>query len=70
MANKLGATKQNVTQLIGSLEKKGLVAIVPSKKDRRAVNVHLTDLGLETLVNCGSNMTVDFMADVFNGFGE
>jgi len=70
IANKLGATKQNVTQLIGSLEKKGLVAIVPSKKDRRAVNVHLTDLGLETMVNCGSNMTVDFMADVFNGFGE
>jgi len=70
IANKLGATKQNVTQLIGSLEKKGLVAIVPSKKDRRAVNVRLTDLGLETMVNCGSNMTVDFMADVFNGFGE
>jgi DNA-binding MarR family transcriptional regulator len=70
IANKLGATKQNVTQLIGSLEKKGLVAIVPSKKDRRAVNVGLTDLGLETMVNCGSNMTVDFMADVFNGFGE
>jgi len=70
IANKLGATKQNVTQLIGSLEKKGMVAIVPSKKDRRAVNVRLTDLGLETMVNCGSNMTVDFMADVFNGFGE
>jgi len=70
IANKLGATKQNVTQLIGSLEKKGLVAIVPSKKDRRAVNVGLTDLGLETMVNCGSNMTVDFMADVFNEFGE
>lgn len=70
IANKLGATKQNVTQLIKSLEKKGLVAIGPSKKDRRAVNVRLTDLGLETMVNCGSNMTVDFMADVFNGFGE
>ncbi|WP_278280690.1 MarR family winged helix-turn-helix transcriptional regulator [Lacrimispora sphenoides] len=35
IANKLGATKQNVTQLIKSLEKKGLVAIAPSKKDRR-----------------------------------
>ncbi len=22
------------------------------------------------MVNCGSNMTVDFMADVFNEFGE
>ncbi len=70
IANKLGVTKQNVTQLIKSLEKKGLVTIAPSKKDRRAVNVRLTDLGLETMVNCGSNMTVDFMADVFNGFGE
>ncbi|MBE6829008.1 MAG: winged helix-turn-helix transcriptional regulator [Ruminococcaceae bacterium] len=69
IANKLGATKQNVTQLVGSLEKKGLVTIVPSKKDKRAVNVHLTNLGLETMVS-GSNMTVDFMADIFKSFDE
>ncbi|AET67934.1 transcriptional regulator [Desulfosporosinus orientis DSM 765] len=70
IANKLGATKQNVTQLVGSLAKKGLVEIVPSKRDKRAVNVRLTDFGLETMVNCGSNMSIDFMADIFRGFDE
>lgn len=39
-------------------------------KHKSLTIVRLTDLGLETMVNCGSNMTVDFMADVFNGFGE
>lgn len=70
ISNKLGATKQNVTQLVGSLAKKGLVEIVPSQKDKRAVNVCLTDLGLKTIVNCGSNMTIDFMADIFKEFDE
>jgi DNA-binding MarR family transcriptional regulator len=67
IADKLGATKQNVTQLIRSLEKKGLVNIVPSKKDKRAVNVSLTSSGLETMIS-GSRMTLDFMADIFKGF--
>lgn len=70
IALKLGATKQNTTQLISSLEKKGMVTIVPSEKDKRAVNVRLTDLGLETVVNCGSNMAIDFMADIFKGFNQ
>lgn len=70
IANKLGATKQNVTQLINSLVKKGFVSIVPSQKDKRAVNVHLTDLGLETVIHCGGSMSIDFMADVFHAFDE
>lgn len=68
IANKLGATKQNVTQLVGSLVKKEFAVIVPSTRDRRAVNVHITDFGLKTMISCGSNMSIDFMADAFKGF--
>lgn len=68
ISNKLGATKQNVTQLIGSLEKKDLVTIIPSKKTRGRF-VRLPNLGLETMVS-GSNMILDFMAVIFRGFDE
>lgn len=68
ISNKLGATKQNVTQLIGSLEKKDLVTIIPSKKTRGRF-VRLPNLGLETMVS-GSNMILDFMAVIFRVFDE
>jgi len=70
IANKLGATKQNTTQLINSLAKKDFISIIPSKKDKRAVNVHLTELGIKTLVSCGSSVTIDFMADTFKDFNK
>lgn len=68
IANKLGVTKQNITQVIDSLKKKGFVSVVPSNKDKRAVNVIVTELGIETMVNCGKNSTVDFMAEIFKDF--
>ncbi|CQR52378.1 MarR family winged helix-turn-helix transcriptional regulator [Paenibacillus riograndensis] len=68
IANKLGATKQNIAQLINSLEKKNFISVVSSKKDKRAVNVHVTTLGLETLESCGISVTIDFMADIFKDF--
>lgn len=70
IANKLGATKQNITQLINSLKKKGFITIIPSPKDKRAVNVHLTELGIQTLVSCGGSVTIDFMADIFKDFKQ
>lgn len=45
IAEKLGTSKQNVKQLIVNLEKKGYVKTIPSNKDKRAVNVIITDLG-------------------------
>ncbi|WP_019913646.1 MarR family winged helix-turn-helix transcriptional regulator [Paenibacillus sp. HW567] len=68
IANKLGATKQNIAQLINSLEKKKFISITPSKKDKRAVNVHLTALGLQTLESRGISVTINFMADIFKDF--
>jgi DNA-binding MarR family transcriptional regulator len=65
VANKLGVTKQNVTQIINSLEKKDFVSITPSRNDKRSVNLKITDIGIKTLVKCSSDFAVDFMADIF-----
>jgi DNA-binding MarR family transcriptional regulator len=68
IANKLGATKQNITQVIESLKKKEFVSIIPSVQDKRAINVIVTELGIEAMVNCGKNSIVDFMAEIFKDF--
>ncbi|WP_446899640.1 MarR family winged helix-turn-helix transcriptional regulator [Clostridium sp. LBM24168] len=68
IAKKLGTTKQNITQLVKSLEKKDFVSIIPSKKDKRSVNVCVTDLGMDVMIKCGKDGTIDFMADIFKNF--
>lgn len=68
IAKKLGTTKQNITQLIKSLEKKDFVSIIPSKKDKRAVNVCVTDLGMNAMIKCGKDGSINFMADIFKNF--
>ena len=47
IAKKLGTTKQSVKHLITAIEKKGYVVTVPSEQDKRAVNVKITDIGLQ-----------------------
>lgn len=68
IAKKLGTTKQNVAQLIKSLENKGFVSITPSKKDKRSVNVCVTDIGMDSMIKCGRDGTINFMADIFKNF--
>lgn len=70
IAKKLGTTKQNITQLIKSLQKKGFVFIMPSEKDKRAVNVCLTEEGIDSVVKCGKYAGINFMADIFKDFTE
>ncbi|RDY22523.1 MarR family transcriptional regulator [Romboutsia maritimum] len=70
IAKKLGTTKQNVTQLIKSLESKEFVSIIPSKKDKRSVNVCVTDIGMDIMIKCGREGTINFMADIFKDFTE
>lgn len=50
IARKLGTTKQSTKQLITIMENKGYVNVVPSKKDKRAVNVIITKSGKEVLL--------------------
>jgi len=50
IARKLGTTKQSTKQLIKIIENKGYVNVVPSKKDKRAVNVKITKSGEKALL--------------------
>ena len=50
IAKKLGTTKQSVKQLITIMERKGYVNVVPSRKDKRAINVNITKTGKEVLL--------------------
>lgn len=67
IARKLGTTKQSVKQLITNVENKGYVIIVPSKKDKRAVNVKITELGKQVMLECGER-GMNFFPDLFKDF--
>jgi DNA-binding MarR family transcriptional regulator len=47
IANMIGTSRQNISKMISSLEKKGMVKMVPSEKDHRAVYVSLTQKCLD-----------------------
>lgn len=53
IAKKLGTTKQSVKQIITILENKGYVITMPSKSDKRAVNVSVTEAGREATMESG-----------------
>ncbi|MDT8715118.1 winged helix-turn-helix transcriptional regulator [Clostridium sp. 19966] len=67
IAKKLGTTKQSVKQVINILENKGYVITVSSPKDKRAVNVKLTEEGRKVTIECGKN-SIDFFPMLFKGF--
>ena len=67
IARKLGTTKQSVKQLITIMEKKGYVAAVPSRRDKRAVNIQITESGRRIMIECGES-GVKFLADLFHEF--
>ena len=50
IARKLGTTKQSAKQLITIIENKGYVNVVPSRKDKRAINVKITKTGKKVLL--------------------
>lgn len=70
IAQKMGTTKQNVTQIIKSLEKKGYVHIESSRKDRRSVNIVISETGKQAMIKCGENGSINLMADLFRNFTE
>lgn len=69
IAKKLGTSKQNAQKLVSSLAKMGYVDIIQDDRDRRYVNVSLTDSGKQATVECGEHM-VCFMADLFREFSQ
>jgi len=69
IARKLGTTKQSVRQPVAAMEKKGYLEMVPSEKDKRAVNVQITNEGRETFLSC-NNTSLAYFADVFHDFSS
>lgn len=67
IARKLGTTKQSVKQLITIIENRGYVITVPSKKDKRAVNIKITESGKKVMLEC-SEIGIYFFADIFKDF--
>jgi len=67
IARKLGNTKQSTKQLITIIENKGYIETVPSKMDKRAVNVKITELGKQVVLECGEK-SINFFADLSKGF--
>jgi DNA-binding MarR family transcriptional regulator len=70
IAGKLSTTKQNATRIIKSLEKKNYIKVVPSEKDKRAVNVVLTEAGILSISKNSKDAKKNFMADIFNDFSK
>jgi len=67
IARKLGTSKQNVKQLITSIENKGYVVTLPSDRDRRSYNVRITETGKQAMLECGER-GYQFFDDVFRDF--
>ncbi|MEJ8547233.1 MarR family winged helix-turn-helix transcriptional regulator [Brevibacillus borstelensis] len=67
IGRKLGTSKQNVKQIITILEKKGYIHITPSRKDKRAVNVKITESGKQVLLE-NAEKGIYFISDLFTEF--
>ena len=67
IARKLGTTKQSVKQMITIMEDKGYIIIVPSPRDKRAINVKITEPGKEILMEVGER-GINFFTDLFKDF--
>lgn len=67
IARKLGTTKQSVKHLVEVMEKKGYVTMVPSEKDKRAVNIRITQKGREVFLGC-SKSSLEYFLNVFHEF--
>lgn len=69
IAKKMETSKQNVNRLMSGLESNGYLEIKTSKRDKREINVIITELGQQVMSECGERSML-FFADVFNEFSE
>lgn len=65
IARKLGVTKQSVKQLITIMENRGYINVLPSRKDKRAINVTITKTGKEVLLVVAEK-GIYFLEELFN----
>ena len=69
IARMLGSTKQTVKQLITLIEGKGYVVTEPNQRDRRAVNVVITETGKQALLEDGMR-GMNFFNELFRDFSQ
>lgn len=67
IARKLGTTKQSAKQLMNILENKGYVITIPSKRDKRAVNITITESGKQIMMDCNIK-GIRFLENMFGDF--
>ncbi len=67
IAKKLDTTKQTANKLLTSLIKKEYVQSIPSKTDKRSINVLLTSEGKRALIACSEKATL-FLEKLFHEF--
>ena len=63
----MGTSRQNVSKMLGILEKKGMVALMPSPLDQRAVVVVLTE-ACEDYFTSKENAGNELLETLFAGF--
>ncbi len=69
IAVKLGTTRQNIKQLVNSMKKKGYIVTVPSPRDKRVVNVKITEAGKHATIECSEKGMIFFL-DLFKEFSK
>lgn len=69
IARMLGTSKQNVKQLVSTLEKNGYVVVQPSRLDRRSSDVRITEAGKQVALECGARGNA-FFEEIAEAFTE
>lgn len=69
LAKTMGCTRQNVKEILNSLEKKQLIRLEPDAKDKRKQRVYLTEKAQLTAVKYREKET-DFMNYLYAGISE
>lgn len=67
IARQLGTTKQSAKQIVSAMEKKRYLSVAPSERDKRAVEITITQEGTRAFAEC-SQRTDEFLADIFHEF--
>lgn len=56
LEDRLGISRQGLTELLGKMEKSGLILRRPSEHDRRAMSIHLTERGRAAAEETGTRI--------------
>lgn len=64
VAAMLGTSKQNVNTLLNSLQKKGCIETISNEKDKRSINIRITQTGMRQMQE-GAEISIYSLAEIF-----